>query len=147
MIIHTIIEEFTYTHEYGSLWINEYTDNGKTKNLYKRTYIKMACIFGFALCFCFCWVISFISFFLFSFGGSENKEKFYNRRKKHCFKFCSHLFLVVVLVLFVLGLGNMKKTLLFVSLWMMVLFLFCLLSSFRSCQNVRFFNQLEQKSN
>lgn len=44
-----LIETFTYSHVYGLYESTNTPTTEKPKNLYKRTYIKMALIFGFAL--------------------------------------------------------------------------------------------------
>lgn len=68
-----IIEEFTYTHEYGLYESTNTPTTEKPKNLYRRTYIKMACIFGFALLLFVFVGYKFYQFFS-SFGGSDEQE-------------------------------------------------------------------------
>lgn len=51
-----LIDEFTFTHTYGTYESTNTPTTEKPKNLYKRTYIKIALIFG-------------VAFLLFLFGG------------------------------------------------------------------------------
>lgn len=69
-----LIEEFVYSHVYGLYESTNTPTTEKPKNLYRRTYIKMACIFGFALLLFVFVGYKFYQFFSSFSGGSDEQE-------------------------------------------------------------------------
>lgn len=70
-----LIEEFTYVHQYGLYETSNTPTTEKPKNLYKRSYIKVACIFGAALLlFIFVGYKFFVFFHRFG-DGEESQEE------------------------------------------------------------------------